>query len=331
MAGALGAAAIAAGATLLGSGAQMYGNAKLNKKTINYNWDMYERQRVDALQDWNMINSYNSPSEQMKRLEAAGLNPRLVYEGGAGANQGGAVRSSNMEGYKPIPTDYQGMASDLGSVVMGYYDLQMRQAQVDNLKAQNDVAKQDALLRAAQVAATLAGTTKTGVDTKQAEFNLQQAEALKDVSLQAAVEGVRKTQSEIDYTLQKNEREIALAHSSLAQAAEAILKSRQDRELSAEQKRQVEQQIVNLRKDATLKQLDIDLKRLGIQPGDSMWARMLGRIVGDPGKIWDGTLHTGFKGTPEQQEKQRKELLKRLGMEKSGYQRWKEKTFGNIK
>jgi len=39
--------------------------------------------RKRALQDWNRQNAYNHPSQQMQRLKEAGLNPNLVYGGGA--------------------------------------------------------------------------------------------------------------------------------------------------------------------------------------------------------------------------------------------------------
>ena len=39
--------------------------------------------RRRALEDWNRQNAYNHPSQQMQRLKEAGLNPNLVYGGGA--------------------------------------------------------------------------------------------------------------------------------------------------------------------------------------------------------------------------------------------------------
>lgn len=42
----------------------------------------YKTERKDAIQFWNMQNEYNNPSAQMARLQAAGLNPMLVYSGG---------------------------------------------------------------------------------------------------------------------------------------------------------------------------------------------------------------------------------------------------------
>ena len=42
------------------------------------NLEMYDRQRVDALADWNRQNQYNSPSEQMKRFKSW-FKPHLIY------------------------------------------------------------------------------------------------------------------------------------------------------------------------------------------------------------------------------------------------------------
>lgn len=39
--------------------------------------------RKHALEDWNRQNAYNHPTQQMQRLKEAGLNPNLVYGGGA--------------------------------------------------------------------------------------------------------------------------------------------------------------------------------------------------------------------------------------------------------
>jgi SMC interacting uncharacterized protein involved in chromosome segregation len=50
----------------------------------------YAQQRADNLADWQRQNEYNSPIAQMTRLSEAGLNPNLIYKGGA-TNQAGEV------------------------------------------------------------------------------------------------------------------------------------------------------------------------------------------------------------------------------------------------
>lgn len=48
---------------------------KWQKKASDYAYNQ-------NLQMWNLANAYNDPSAQMERLQAAGLNPNLVYGGG---------------------------------------------------------------------------------------------------------------------------------------------------------------------------------------------------------------------------------------------------------
>lgn len=43
---------------------------------------------------WNMQNDYNSPAAQMERLQAAGLNPNLMYSMGTSGNASGSVQYS---------------------------------------------------------------------------------------------------------------------------------------------------------------------------------------------------------------------------------------------
>lgn len=72
---ALAAAAIPAITDLVNSGSTRYTNAQ-NRA---FSQQMYDRQRADALTDWDKQNKYNSPSQQMQRYKEAGLNPNLIY------------------------------------------------------------------------------------------------------------------------------------------------------------------------------------------------------------------------------------------------------------
>ncbi len=57
-----------------------------------YEEQIYERQRKDALEDWQRTTDYNSPEQQMQRLKEAGLNPKLAY-GTLADSKAGNVRS----------------------------------------------------------------------------------------------------------------------------------------------------------------------------------------------------------------------------------------------
>ena len=54
----------------------------------------YRKMRNDAILDRDHEEWYNSPEQQIKRLQAAGLNPNLVYGSGASAGVAGNTRES---------------------------------------------------------------------------------------------------------------------------------------------------------------------------------------------------------------------------------------------
>lgn len=80
-------------------------------------------------------NQYNSPVEQMARLRMAGLNPNLVYGSGAVGNAAGAIPQfqaprSSYDYKAPV------IAGQVPAALSSFMDFQMRQAQLDNVKAQ---------------------------------------------------------------------------------------------------------------------------------------------------------------------------------------------------
>jgi len=79
IAGTLKAAKAAKTAALVGNALNVGSQLLTNRQQKRTNLEMYDRQRQDALADWNMQNMYNSPEAQMKRFKDAGLNPHLIY------------------------------------------------------------------------------------------------------------------------------------------------------------------------------------------------------------------------------------------------------------
>lgn len=75
---------------ILGTVGGLFGNwynnkqiEKQNEASRQWSMDMYDRQRLDNLEDWNRQNEYNTPEAQMERFKAAGLNPNLIYGRGS--------------------------------------------------------------------------------------------------------------------------------------------------------------------------------------------------------------------------------------------------------
>lgn len=63
------------------------------------NKSAWQRNRDSEIEFWNMQNEYNSPLNQRKRLEEAGLNPALLYgqsAGGVAGNTSSAPRTPNV-------------------------------------------------------------------------------------------------------------------------------------------------------------------------------------------------------------------------------------------
>lgn len=126
---------ILAGASLIGQGINASNQTSANKASLKFQEAMYNRQRTDALSDWNMQNQYNSPEAQMERYKQAGLNPNLIY---GQSNQAPAVRSSSAGDYKPQAPRY-----DLGGIVEMFMQGQMMQIQQRNTEAAIDLKKKE--------------------------------------------------------------------------------------------------------------------------------------------------------------------------------------------
>lgn len=262
------AALISYSGQLLNSSMNYAAQSSINRKTQRYNREMYDRQRQDALADWTMQNEYNSPMSQMARLREAGLNPNLVYGKGAD-NTSGAVRSSQAPAWNPQTPK---MDINPSASLSLFYDLQMKEAQIDNLKVQNTVQLQEALLKKAM-------TANVEQNTESSVFDLGLKGDLRGYSLESKKEELRKLKQGIDIDLQANERAAAMNSANLLTAAENVLNLRAQRANTDAERDRIREGVSNLKKDGILKELDIDLKRNGIQPSDNIFLRILGRIL----------------------------------------------------
>lgn len=275
------AAAVAAGAELLTGGISAYAQGRTNKKTRQWNEKMYGIQRRDALADYNMQNAYNSPTSQMARLREAGLNPNLVYGDGANAPSA-TIRSTDAKPWTPHAPDIPSG----GRIVSTYYDTQLQQANLDNLKKQNTVIEQEAMLKAAQIQNTIASTGMTTASTARSKFDLSQANALAQNSLDMADANLRKVWADTDMTVASNNRAEAMTNMSLKEGAERVLRSMAERSKIPAETAEILKRIQNIDKDVQLKELDLRLKRNGIQPNDPLYFRALAQYFNiSPDKV----------------------------------------------
>lgn len=209
-----------------------------------------ERTNAYNLQQWHRQNAYNDPSAQMSRLKDAGLNPNMIY---------GTSPTSATGNASPVATakapEYK-MDNPL-SEIMSYANVKQSEAQTDNLRKQNHVIVQDANLKAAQATNMLhvgrSSKIKADIDKELLQSTLdglQESNRFKaEQTIGAGIENKYKDQAQ-----KESLRE---------------LKNRADNAAAT---------VTGTKLSNTIKQLEIDLNRMGIQKNDPAWQRIMARI-----------------------------------------------------
>lgn len=124
---------------ILNAGAGIVNTVAGNKA----NRELAEYQYSKDLEMWNKTNEYNLPTSQMKRLKDAGLNPNLVYGSG-----GATTQAAQMPKYNAPTMSYNYQPGiDIPAMIGQYQDIQIRNAQIDNLKAQKKAIEASAGLK----------------------------------------------------------------------------------------------------------------------------------------------------------------------------------------
>lgn len=252
------AALLSGGAQLIGSGINAGSQLANNSSMLSYSREMYDKQRSDALADWNMQNEFNSPKNQMLRFKEAGLNPNLIY--GQMSNSP-VVRTSSPQSYSPTAPQIE-LGTATNTAIGQYYDTQLKQATIDNVKAQADANQQVALLKSMEVLKESWNTPfYDGLATANANKTFNEA-ALKDEEYQQFVDfkELRKKslQANIDNVLANTK-------------------------LTSENKLKVQEEIENLKRTGELQKLEIDMRKAGVSPNDPVLMRIIaqGLPVGD--------------------------------------------------
>ena len=250
--------AIAGGASLIGGLFNSGSQRRQNLQSQAFSREMYQQQRDDGINFWNMQNDYNSPQAQMNRFQEAGLNPNLIYGQGNSGNAGAIPTPDVQSAQFKSPESGNAISSAGLSAINAMYDLEIKQASYDNMKRQGNVIAMDAALRAAQA--------------DNSSFDARLKKKLENNSLQVAEENLRALQTNTNFQLSEWERRDATTNMSLDESFSRIVKNRVD----TDKARQI---ISNARKDGTLKQLEIELRKIGMDSRDPFYARMIARTV----------------------------------------------------
>lgn len=209
-------AGITGGSGLLGTGIQAISTAIQNKKARKW-----------ALQDWNRQNEYNHPSAQMARLREAGLNPNLIYGSGTQAATGMASRGANPAQFQPQSFEIgSGISQAVSGGLGAYYDTQVKEAQIDNLRQQNTLIINQAALAAQKSLESITNIEQKKAQSESTRWLTERSKGMYGTQLQVLEENLRnlssstalKTQQK-DYLIAKNVRESSYLDSQLKSMA----------------------------------------------------------------------------------------------------------------
>ncbi|QCS37363.1 DNA pilot protein [Tortoise microvirus 93] len=265
---------IAAGASVLSSGINALSQGATNRRNERFSREMYEKQKADNLAFWHMENEYNSPAEQMKRLQGAGLNPNLVYGRGADATAG------HINNATPQPVNFKPVEVDLASPLHAYNNYRLQDAQLSNLTSQNTVLQQEAALKAATTANTITQTARS-------QFDLDLATDLRQVSADAAKESLRSTQIQNEIAITDSERRAIQLDQNIKESVARIMQMRAQTANTVEERARIRADTERLLKSNELTELDLRLRRLGVSPNDPIYLRALGQAIGQPGNVFN--------------------------------------------
>lgn len=112
-----------------------------NQKNREYNLMLARTQNQWNIEQWQRENDYNSPTAQMSRFRAAGLNPNLIY----GQSNPAASSPTLTSGAASSPTDMSAIGNkrNFGQAMQEMLNMEMQKAQIEAIKAGTEKTKED--------------------------------------------------------------------------------------------------------------------------------------------------------------------------------------------
>lgn len=226
-------AALGMGSGLINSGLSTKQARKNVRLTTTTAKELAKYQYEQEMAQMDKMLEYNLPVNQVQRLEEAGLNKALMYKSAPQNTQ------TQIPQYQRPDVDFNYKAMqvpDMGTAFGQYYDMKVKSAQTNNLKAQHENIQTDTILKNATAAKALKETAKT-------DFDLKLAKQLEQYSLDAA--RLNNEKKEVD-----------------------VLNSYADN-----WNKNTDHAIKRM--DYQLKKAELELRKEGIYPGDPLWIRLM--------------------------------------------------------
>lgn len=275
---------IGLGANLLGQGINAASTARANKQQRDFELQMFNMSRSNALADREFENAYNSPAAQMERFRAAGLNPNLIYGNGTQASQSVHTAQTPTGHIQPKAQNFQ-IGEIINQFMSSFIGLQSLQAQTDNLKAQTELTKQKTVSETlAQPGITLA---QEGQKLDQAGKQIANDFASVTFDDRALGTSLRNEKIKIDtaFTQHQDMRNAAMSSQNIRESVERMLKLRAEREnLLPAQLAILKQQLENMATDGRIKEVQANLWEMGINPHNPAWMTASATLAQ---KVWD--------------------------------------------
>lgn len=191
---------IAGAGSLLGGGLSSLGQSSANKANLAN----AAAQREFDLKMWNLNNEYNTPLAQMNRLKDAGLNPNLIYGGGSAST---GLSSSYPKASVPhVENALSGIGQGVSNSLNMFYDLKMKDAQINAINNNADLALQKTINEAYKKNLMMSQAAKYDWDVKQGKTLLPFQTSMYEQN----IEKTRMTVQDLLWKLSlKNPQEIA--------------------------------------------------------------------------------------------------------------------------
>lgn len=233
-----------------------------NRRTIAANKAQAEYAYSKELESWNRQNAYNSPEAQMARLRAAGLNPNMMY----GSGSGGGGQASQMPRYNAPTLQYnQQPLVNVAGMLQQYQDFRMRQAQIDNVKAQTQATQIKS--SADMMLGPLRGAQRELALQKHGQLELTNP-------YQAGI---------MDNLAQKSSQELLQAWSKTRQMSQAEVAQQLDMEYKKKQMSMMDIDAEKKIAETVYQQYKNQWTQMGVTSSDNVMLRMFVRMLSESG------------------------------------------------
>lgn len=160
-------------------------NERIADKTNALNYKMWQEQKQYDYEKWKEELAYNSPSEQRKRFEQAGINPNLAIAQISGGNAESAASSGNRpdaiaaqmlnpaEEVSQYANNLQNIAGGFNNLSRTFQQNQLDAAQTRSASVEADIQSIERNYRAAQLEATINKLVKEGQLSEEQAKNLR--------------------------------------------------------------------------------------------------------------------------------------------------------------